>query len=185
MLGMTSVAARQHLGGLAQSGYVTPKSLPPEGRGRPATVWTLTEKANDIFPERHAELTVGLLEAMRKAVGEEGVKRIVEVRAADQVEQYRRTIPDERATLRKRVEALAHLRTTEGYMAEPREESPGVWLLIEHHCPICDAAKCCTGLCDAELDVFRRTLGDDVSIERVEYALGGDRRCTYRITPRD
>jgi len=172
------------LGALGAGGYVVSECCPPEGRGRPAIVWSLAQKAQCVFPDRHAELTVGLLDAMRKAAGQDGVERIVEVRAADQVEQYRAALPGGEAPLRTRVDALALLRTSEGYMAEVREESAGIYLLIEHHCPICDAAKCCTGLCDAELDVFKRSLGSGVQIERVEHALGGDRRCTYRIQAR-
>lgn len=180
MLGMTSVAVRQHLTALESAGFVASESCPPDGRGRPAILWSLTDRANDVFPDRHAELTVGLLHAMRDAVGEDGLQRIVEVRARDQIEQYRATLPID-APLRTRVEALAALRTAEGYMAEVREETPDVFLLIENHCPICDAAKTCTRLCDAELDVFRAAMGPAVHIERVEHLLSEDRRCSYRI----
>ncbi len=71
--------------------------------------------------------------------------------------------------------------TAEGYMAEVVQEKPGRYLLIEHHCPICDAAKCCQGLCRAELDVFRKTLGRGVTIERIEHLLSEGDRCVYRI----
>jgi predicted ArsR family transcriptional regulator len=29
--------------------------------------------------------------------------------------------------------------------------------------------------------LFRAVLGDDVSVERAEHIVGGDRRCAYRI----
>ncbi len=180
-LGMTSVAARQHLGALQQAGYVQSQTQPPAGRGRPATLWSLTDRSRGTFPDRHAELTVGLLEAMKKAVGPDGVHRIVEVRARDQVRQYLDVMPGESASLRRRVEALAAIRTAEGYMAEVREMGRGEYHLIEHHCPICDAAQNCLGLCDSELDVFRRCLGRGVSVERIEHVLSDGRRCTYRI----
>ena len=47
--------------------------------------------------------------------------------------------------------------------------------------PICVAATACQGFCRAELDTFREVLGPDVSVEREEHIVQGDRRCAYRI----
>ena len=89
-----------------------------------------------------------------------------------------------RGSLLRRLEALANIRTGEGYMAEVVEDSDGSLLLIENHCPICDAARVCTGLCAGELEVFQTVLGSRVQIERGEHILEGSRRCTYRIRPK-
>lgn len=183
-VGLTDVAIRQHLATLETLGLVEPKTRPPSGRGRPAILWSLTELARGLFPERHAELTVSLIQSTRKAFGDEGLKKIIDLRAAEQVRDYRTTLPPTKASLQERVHSLAQLRTAEGYMAEVKREAKNVFQLIEHHCPICDAAKCCQGLCSAELDVFQRSLGEDVLVERVEHLLSGDTRCVYRITAR-
>ncbi len=90
-------------------------------------------------------------------------------------------MPGEQAPLKKRLEALAAQRTAEGYMAEALEQDDGSLLLVEHHCPICEAARSCTGLCSTELDVFRRTLGKKVRVERVRHLLSGSDRCAYRV----
>ncbi len=180
--GMTDVAARQHLGDLEQQGLVSQERQVPKGRGRPAVLWTLTERAQGIFPDRHSELTVGLIEAMREAVGDDGLRRVIDVRAREQITAYRRVMPPASASLRKRVEALARQRSAEGYMAEVISEGRGSYLLIEHNCPICEAAKCCTGLCGAELEVFQQSLGPDVTVERTEHLLSGQQRCVYRIS---
>ncbi|MCP3904998.1 MAG: transcriptional regulator [Planctomycetes bacterium] len=181
--GTTDVAARQHLGALEEAGLVRPSPRPPAGRGRPSVEWSLTDRAGALFPDHHAELAVGLIDAIRVSGGEAGLMRIVEVRARDQVNLYRR-LAGAGASLKQRVEALAEQRTAEGYMAEVVPESPGCYLLIEHHCPICDAARACTGLCRAELEVFRETLGDDVEVERTKHLLTDDDRCVYRVRQR-
>ena len=49
------------------------------------------------------------------------------------------------------VEALAAMRTDEGYMAEVQAQADGSFLLLEKHCPICAAAVACTGLCGKKL----------------------------------
>lgn len=182
---MTDVAVRQHLASLEAKGLVEqpPNDHPPAkpGRGRPALLWRTTDLARSILPDRHADLAVELIRATRKSLGEQGVRRIIEVRARDQVNLYTALLPSASASLKSRVEALARQRTAEGYMAEVKQEKPGTYLLIEHHCPICDAAETCQGLCQSEHEVFQRTLGRGVRIERIEHLLSGGHRCVYRI----
>jgi predicted ArsR family transcriptional regulator len=183
-LGLTDVAIRQHLLALESSGLARPEKLPASGRGRPALCWTLTDLAASLFPDRHSELVVGLLESMQSAFGPKGLERVIETRADEQVRRYRSLLPPASSSLQARVEALARQRTAEGYMAEVVRERPGCYLLIEHHCPICVAAQCCLRLCSAELDVFQKTLGAGVSVERTSHLLSGDPRCAYRICKR-
>jgi predicted ArsR family transcriptional regulator len=183
-LGITGAAVRQHLEALLALGLVAADHGDAGGRrGRPAQRWRLTPLARTLFPDRHADLTVELLGLMRDELGEEAVERVVERRAASQAESYRRTLGP--LTGRKRAERLAELRTLEGYEAEvvadPEDRS---LLLIEHHCPVCDAASACQGLCRGELTAFRDALGDDVTVEREQHLLSGDARCVYRIRRR-
>ena len=180
-LGLTGVAIRQHLQELEKHGLVAQRKQPAEGRGRPSMLWSLTDLAEDLFPDRHGELTVALIEALRRSFGTEGVDRVIAVRAKEQVKAYRAELPHPSASLKARVQALAQRRTAEGYMAEVVQEKPGCYLLIEHHCPICEAARSCTGLCGAELEVFRQSLGEGISVERTAHLLSGDDRCVYRI----
>jgi predicted ArsR family transcriptional regulator len=78
---------------------------------------------------------------------------------------------------------LASIRTEEGYMAEVKPLPLGAFLLTENHCPICAAATVCKGFCTTELDLFQSVLGSDVTVERAEHIISGDRRCAYRIAP--
>lgn len=183
-LGMTDVAIRQHLQPLEAAGLALSQKQAIQGRGRPSMRWELTDLAMQLFPDRHGELTVGLIEAMSRAFGEAGLERIIQSRANEQVQGYRSLVPSAKSSLKSRVEALARQRTAEGYLAEVVVERPGCYLLIEHHCPICEAAKCCLRLCGAELEVFQKTLGPNVKVERTAHLLSGDRRCAYRIQKR-
>jgi predicted ArsR family transcriptional regulator len=184
-LGITGAAVRQHLEALHGLGLVAVAGGDAGGRrGRPAQRWHLTPLARSLFPDRHADLTVELLGIMREELGEDAVERVVERRAASQAAGYRQTLG--RLTGRQRAERLAELRTLEGYEAEvvtdPDDRS---LLLIEHHCPVCDAASACQGLCRGELAAFRDALGDEVTVDREQHLLAGDARCVYRIRRRD
>jgi len=179
-LGITEAAVRQHLDALEQNGLVERRTLPPTGRGRPVSAWALTDLARELFPDRHGDLTVELLGALRTALGEDGLTRVIDERAAAQLKAYRKAVPA-RGSLRDRVDALAAVRTAEGYVAEVIEDDDGL-LLVEHHCPICAAATACQNFCSSELQLFRDVLGPKVKVERTQHLLSGDRRCAYRIT---
>ncbi len=180
-LDMTEAGVRQHLDALADHGLVVSRTGPAEGRGRPPTVWALTDLAEDLFPDRHDDLTVELISAVRTALGDQGLAKVIDARGEVQRAAYERALP-KRGTLRARVDALARIRTEEGYVAEVVDDSDGGGvLLIEHHCPICTAAASCPGLCGSELGLFRQVLGPNVSVERTQHIIAGDRQCTYRI----
>jgi predicted ArsR family transcriptional regulator len=177
-LGVTGEAARQQLVKLAADGLVEPTAT-PGGVGRPAQVWCLTEKGNARFPDAHAELTAQLLRAVRSELGEQALDRLIAARSAESLASYAQAL-EGAADLGERVARLTEARTREGYMAECRAEGDG-YLLVENHCPICVAATACQGFCRAERDVFEQALGPDVSVERTEHIVGGDRRCAYRV----
>jgi predicted ArsR family transcriptional regulator len=179
-LGLTSVAVRQHLAELEREGLVHRGAATAGGVGRPAATWSLTELAEKLFPDHHAELVVELLEAVRAAAGDKGLARVIDARRATQLESYRRLVGGR--SMAGRAESLARQRTVEGYMASVERDHDGL-LLVERHCPICDAARACGGLCESELELFKHVLGDDVSVTRVEHLVAGDRRCAYRIVP--
>jgi predicted ArsR family transcriptional regulator len=177
-LDITGEAARQHLVKLAAEALVaaTPE---PHGVGRPTQVWALTDKGHGRFPDAHAELTVQLLRAIRSELGEKALDRLIAARAAESLTSYTEALKGA-ADLEERVRRLAEARTGEGYMAECQRVEDG-FLLVENHCPICAAATACQGFCHAERDVFQQALGEDVSVERTEHIVGGDRRCAYRV----
>jgi predicted ArsR family transcriptional regulator len=186
-LGITEAAVRQHIDSLVERGLVERRELPRSraGRGRSPLEWVLTPEAGSLFADRHGQLTVELLDAIRGALGNDGLDRVIDSRAEHQLEVYREVVPGAAtATLEERVRALARQRTVEGYMADVHLEADGV-VLVEHHCPICTAATACPGFCRSELELFRDTLGPDVTIERTAHLLAGDVRCAYLIRPVD
>lgn len=181
-LGVSAMAVRQHLYELERQKLVTHEEQ-QRPLGRPAKLWRLTRAADCFFPDGHAELAVSLIGSLTKSFGSEGLERLVRERSRRQITDYRKRLPG-RASLRRRLAALAEIRTEEGYMAEVFPAGDGSFLLVENHCPICAAAAACTGLCSAELDVFQSVLGRDVEIERTEHIMSGARRCAYRVRRR-
>ncbi|TAY31920.1 transcriptional regulator [Rhizobium leguminosarum] len=179
-LGISGEAARQQLSKMAEEGLVEPVTVVGAGRGRPRQLWHLTASGNRQFPDGHAELTANLLGTLVEQLGPAALDTVISARKAETLQRYRQEL-GKAHDLASRVEALAGIRTREGYMADHWQEADGSFMLVENHCPICAAATACAGFCRSELETFRAVLGAD--IERSEHILRGARRCAYRITP--
>ncbi len=182
MLGITPAGARMHLVNLVDAGLAETESQ-REGRGRPKQYWKITELGHARFPDRHSDLTIELVHSIRNVFGDRGLEQLIEHRERASIANYQKLIGSKRS-LKQRLEALAQIRTNEGYMASVSEMPNGDLLLIENHCPICAAAAACQGLCRSELAVFRALLGAETKVDRVDHIVAGARRCAYSISGR-
>jgi predicted ArsR family transcriptional regulator len=183
VLGITKMAVLQHLHSLEEQGLVKRKAK-PGSRGRPTLLWSLTSASLKFFPDAHAELAVSLISCLNETLGPDALDKLIKARSRHQLQNYRSEI---KATspLGEKLEALAAIRSREGYMAGVEKLGDrNSYLLVERHCPICIAATSCTGLCREELSVFRKLLGDRVQVERTEHIVAGASRCAYLISRR-
>lgn len=181
-LDVTTQAVRPPLAELESRGLVVAEPVVTGVRGRPPLGWALSPLAIELFPDRHRDLTVELIEAMRSALGDEAVAKVLAERDRNQAASIEAELPED-ADVATRVAQLAKARDEQGYMAEVRTDGDDL-LLIEHHCPVCAAATACRGLCDNELKLFRYVVGPAATVERTQHLLSDDERCVYRIRTR-
>lgn len=179
-LGITVEGARFHLLKLEKEGLVESRAE-AKGRGRPKQIWSLTASGNSRFPDTHAVLAANIITMIREALGEEALYKVIENHEQRMHARYAHEI-NGIPGLEERLVKLVEIRSKEGYMAEFERIDDG-YLLVENHCPICEAAKVCNGFCNTELSIFKSVLGDEVRIERMEHIVKGGRRCSYIIYP--
>jgi len=182
-LGVTAMAVRQHMYAMQTEKLLTYTEA-ARPKGRPAKMWELTPAANKFFPDANSELLVDMIDLIGNIYGNEGLDKLIQSRSQNQLTQYQQQLSSSDPLLKK-LQTVAKIRTEEGYMAEIQTQEDGSYLLIENHCPICAAAKSCRKFCSAEKLLFQRLLGPEVSVERSEYILEGDRRCMYAVKPVD
>ncbi len=177
-LSLTTMGIRQHMLALEESGEVTFKDEKAL-RGRPTRYWSLTEKTNSHFADRHDELTVQLIDSVIAVFGDDGLDKLISNREAVSMRTYRLALADKYGVEEKLV-TLAKLRSDEGYMATVTKEEDVFWLL-ENHCPICAAATKCVNFCRSELHLFQSLLEDVALVTRTEHIVEGARRCAYKV----
>ncbi|MCA1323338.1 helix-turn-helix transcriptional regulator [Herbaspirillum sp. alder98] len=179
-LDMTAEAARQQVQKLLAEGLIAGRQQVAAPRaGRPRQDWELSAAGHARFPDSHAQLTIQLIGSIRQLFGEPGLEKLIGQREQEMRSEYLRQCAD-LATLPRKLQRLAEIRTAEGYMARVEKQGKD-WLLIEDHCPICAAARTCQGFCRSELQLFQEVIGDEASIDRQEHLLSDGRRCVYRI----
>ncbi len=179
-LSVTTMGVRQHMLALEESGDVVFQDEKAP-RGRPTRFWTLTQKTNSHFADRHEELTVQLIDSVIAVFGDDGLEKLITNREESSMRSYRLALAD-RFGVQEKLEKLAEIRCDEGYMATVEQEDDFFWLL-ENHCPICAAATKCINFCRSELQLFQSLLSDIAVISREEHIIEGARRCAYKVIP--
>ena len=177
-LNITKEGARKHLLNLSDAGLVK-ATVKSEGRGRPSTYYSLTERGEARFPDTHADITVQMLKSIKKLLGDNALNLLINDREKNIYSRYAENMKHSK-TLEQKLDKLCQTRTAEGYMADWKAEGD-TYYLIENHCPICAAATECQGFCRSELHNFKELIGAEYNIERVEYIIGNGNRCVYKI----
>lgn len=175
-LGLSGVGVRRHLEVLEQLGLVR-QTTRPQGRGRPAYVYTLTETGHDLFPRNYHQLVGQLLEAATSELGPEAVERLFDHRQQELAELYAsrtrgRPLPE-------LANALAAIQDENGYMADCTRAEGGDFVVSEHNCAIARVAGSWPTACAHELALFQQLAGPDVEVERIAHIQAGDPVCAY------
>jgi len=173
-LNMTLMGVRLHLVVLDRDGYVE-RSTVRQRPGRPALVYSLTPKAEDIFPKRYDILAEKLLDALRggTSVGSAGILEVVaRSMAAPLAARLDGTV------LEDRVDQVGRILDDIGAFA-CWERLEGGYLIHQHNCLFYRIALRNRDVCRID-DVFlREMLG--VEVHRRECILDGAGRCSFFV----
>ncbi len=177
-LALSKEGARKHLLNLSEKNLVK-ATVKSEGVGRPSTYYSLTDKGLSRFPDTHADITVQLLRSIKKLLGDNALKLLINDRETVIYNRYAKEM-EGLATIEQKLDTLSKKRSEEGYLAKWKKVDD-TYYLIENHCPICAAATECQGFCRSELHNFKQLIGPEYDMERVEYIIEGGNRCVYKI----
>jgi predicted ArsR family transcriptional regulator len=166
-LEVNPTAAHQQIAILQRQGLVA-MSIVRRPKGRPTHLWSLTEKAEGLFPQAYGSMALSLLRAIRAAEGDLKIDILFALRTRELAARYRK-----RLSGKSPIAELARIREGEGYMARPSRQG-----LIEQHCPIAAIAREFPQACRWEQKLFERVLG--YRLDRTEHIASGGRACVYR-----
>jgi predicted ArsR family transcriptional regulator len=174
-LKITSMGIRQHLLSLERKGlidYVTKK----QGIGRPAFLYRLTDKADDLFPKAYHSFIIDTLKDIERNEGREKVDELFKWRKMRLIKDTKDILSDK--NLDEKVYGLRDMLESKGYFVE-LDEDDSAYTLKEFNCPISQVATEFKEACKHELQFYKEVLGRDV--KRLECMSDGNVSCTYSI----
>jgi predicted ArsR family transcriptional regulator len=178
LLGLTSTGIRQHLTVLERDGLVEARE--ERGRvGRPTLVYSLTGKADALFPKTYDLLATVLLEEMRATDGNEKLHQTLQ-RVARRLANPSRHRVDGKP-LAERVKQTAAVLEEQGCMTDWKEGEEGEFYIDEYTCPFPKIAERDRAVCALHVEFVRSLTGADTRLTRS--LMRGERACTYRIRP--
>jgi predicted ArsR family transcriptional regulator len=163
-------AVREQLLALEREGLVTRRLEHRGRRGRPSQVYSLTAKAEALFPQAYGPLALALLRQIRETDGDGKIDRLLERRTRETAARYRERLAG--LSPSNIWKELSKIREEEGYMARPCRGG-----LSEHHCPIASIAREFPQVCHHEKLLFERVLGRRLT--RTDHLASGGMACTY------
>jgi len=158
-LGVTPNAVRQHLTNLERDGFVT--SHPERrARGRPSLLFTLTERADSVFPKRYGQLATMVLQEVQEMGGPDALDQIFERVAARHADAIDRDL--EGLDFDQKLKRVVAWIGRAGTLAEQQELPEGVQVTI-HNCPFRNTALKFPQVCTITPHLISRLLGTAVS----------------------
>jgi predicted ArsR family transcriptional regulator len=183
-LGLSEVAVRHHLQVLESDGFVSAQTVRRPGRGRPGSRYTLTDKAQRLFPDNSAELANELLDFLGDEHGRSELQRFLRWRAERHAGRYASAL-EGAADASERVERLAQVLSDDGFASSSQAvttpDGATVLELRQDHCAIKAVAEQHPELCAYEASIFKNLVGGKLS--RRQTIAGGADACVCHITP--
>lgn len=204
--GLTANAVRRHLKELEAAGLVHYRRE-VRGVGGPRFAYSLSEEGEALFPRAHASTLVDALAFLREREGPDAVVTFFRRRWAGIVAEAGLDV--ERLALDDRVQLLAELLTSQGYMAEAGrgrgagsrggetgrgagrgardagrddQSQTGALMLRKYNCALREVAERFPELCAAEVEFMEGVLG--ARLERRAHLLAGCNMCEYQVKQR-
>jgi DeoR family suf operon transcriptional repressor len=173
---VTPNAMRRHLEALEAAGVVR-HAREVRGVGGPVHAFSLTVSGEALFPRAYATVLLDALATLARDQGPGAVgdffRRKWEAMAAEAAPALAR-LP-----LHERVQLVAELWTSLGYMAEATVDADGRPVLRKHNCAVRAVAERFPEVCATEQAFIAELLGEAVG--RSQHILGGCNACEYVV----
>jgi predicted ArsR family transcriptional regulator len=172
---ITPVTVRHHLTRLQEDNLITtPELRHRSAPGRPQHVYTLTEQANECFPNNYQPLAAHLVAQISTLLPPKEVNVILEGVAVQMAVDA--AVPE--GSLSERLDFVVNYLNQHGYNAQ-WEAHPDGYILRTNNCPYHHISAVNHSLCEMDMRLMASLLG--VIPRLMERISSGDKSCSYMI----
>ncbi|ASB89022.1 transcriptional regulator [Bacillus sonorensis] len=176
-LGITEMAVRKHLNVLERDSLLTISEV-RQPMGRPLLVYSLSPKAEELFPKNYEHMAVEFLHDLKELHGEDIIDYLLEKRSERQKNSY---LPNMRGkTASEKIEELTTIQNGKGYMADVTKIDDETYEIVEHNCPIFAVAKEFKKACACETEMFKKVLGTE-QVKRLTCRADDGDHCRFLV----
>jgi predicted ArsR family transcriptional regulator len=179
-IGMSYMGTKQHCLKLVACGYLECWRVPRTRIGRPELMYRLTPKADELFPQVGAEVTLALLEAAGRMFGETAPERIMHRYLQQQRDAWWPRL-QRLKSLVERATKLAELRGRGGCLNRCCYDAEGGFRIEEFHHPLQPVFQRWPGTRGIELRMLEEMLGTKVTRRETAGGRGGPARVVFEI----
>lgn len=180
-LDLTPMTIRHHLNVLqAQSLVEASKVRRSQKVGRPRLVYTLTEEADQLFPQNYANLARHLLSEVKETVGHQTTQAIIQG-IADRIAQEAPSAV-EGQSFEDRLEQVGEFLNERGFRFRWEQSEEG-YIFANVNCPYRQVAAEHVEVCAMDTVLLEKLLG--VKPKQVASLRSGDESCSCLLIPPD
>jgi predicted ArsR family transcriptional regulator len=180
-LELTPMTIRHHLNVLqAQNLVEAAKVHRSQKVGRPRLVYTLTDAADDLFPQGYGDLARYLVGVVKETLGEEETKDIFR-RVAERVAEEAPPFSDE-LSFEERLNQMVDFMETQGFISRWEKTDEG-YVLTNVNCPYRRVTREHEEVCLMDTTLINNLLG--VEPQRQTRMAEGDPSCSFLLVPEE
>jgi DeoR family suf operon transcriptional repressor len=172
---VSPVTVRHHLNSLQAEGLLRTRSVRRKV-GRPYYVYSLSEKGNELFPQRYVRLSSMLLDELKARFTPEVVDGIFNDVVARLAAEHEGELDG--LSFEERLDYLVGLLAAEGFLAS-WEPSNGGYLLSEYSCPYFSVGKRHREVCSFDKQLMQVVLHTEII--QISCMLHGDPSCDFTV----
>ena len=180
-LELTPMTIRHHLNVLqAQNLVVASKVRRSKKVGRPRLVYTLTDAADDLFPQGYGELARHLVSEVKETLGEEETQAIF-ARVADRVARNAPP-PVPGQDFESRLSQVVDFMEEQGFISRWEKSEEG-YIITNINCPYRNVTREHDEVCIMDTQILTQLL--NVTPQRLTSMQAGESSCRFLLVPKD
>lgn len=179
-VGVSYMAAKQHCEELKKAGYLDRSRVPRTVVGRPEIFYSLSAKADALFPQAGADFTLDLLEGLKTLFGENAPDKLLFQHFQKQQERWQSLLAKARSVAEK-AGKLASLRAKEGCAVRCVEDPEGGLRIEEFHNPLQRIFECYPRVIAMEQRMIEQLLGTRVTRREIPGGRTGQPRVVFEV----
>lgn len=173
---ISPITVRHHLNALQADGLIEVESVRRKV-GRPYYVYSLSEKGNELFPQKYFSLINRLMEELKDRLPPDTVNEIF-ISLVERIMEEREG-EFEGLPFEERLNYVINLLGKEGFLARWEKMADGRYQIIEYSCPYISMGQQHAEVCTLDTQLMITVLG--TAVEQHTCMLQGDDCCQFTL----